>query len=94
MEESGKPVIDDFVKRYRIGKPLVEVEVTDDMISDAWVIRSAPCGSTWYVVQQIKKHVAISHLVMINLLAKQTISVKQPDHARGFAIVTRFPAGK
>ena len=55
LDESGKPVIDGFVKRYTIGKPLVEVEVTDDMISDTWVIRSAPCGSTWYVAQQIKK---------------------------------------
>jgi len=55
LEESGKPFIDSFVKRYRIGKPIVEAEVTEDMISDARVIRSAPCGSTWYVVQQIKK---------------------------------------
>jgi len=55
LDKSGKPVIDGFVKRYKIGKPLVEVEVTDDMISDVWVIRSAPCGSTWYVVQQTKK---------------------------------------
>jgi len=55
LEESGKPVIDGFVKRYMIGKPLVEADVMDNMISDAWVVRSAPCGSTWYVVQQIKK---------------------------------------
>ncbi len=34
IDESGKPVIDGFVKRYKIGKPPVEVEVTDDMISD------------------------------------------------------------
>jgi len=55
LEESGRPVIDAFMKRYSVGKPLVEVEATDEMISDARVVRSAPCGSTWYVVQQIKK---------------------------------------
>jgi hypothetical protein len=55
LEEEKRPIIDAFIKRYRIGKPLVEVEATDGMISDAWVVRSAPCGSTWYVVQQIKK---------------------------------------
>jgi len=54
LEENGRPIIDGFMKRYRIGKPLVEVDVTDGMISDATVIRSAPCGSTWYVAQQIK----------------------------------------
>ena len=55
LEETGSPVIDGFIERYKIGKPLVEVEVTDGMISNAWVTRSAPCGSTWYVAQQIKK---------------------------------------
>ena len=55
LEETGRPVIDGFIGRYKIGKPLVEVDVTDGMISEATVIRSAPCGSTWYVVQQIKK---------------------------------------
>ena len=55
LEETGRPVIDGFLRRYNLGKPLVEVEVADGMIFDARVIRSAPCGSTWYVVQQIKK---------------------------------------
>jgi hypothetical protein len=55
LKETGRPVIDGFIRRYKIGKPLVEVDITDGMISDAWVVRSAPCGSTWYVVQQIKK---------------------------------------
>jgi len=54
LEETGRPVIDGFMKRCKIGKPLVEVDVTDGMISDARVIRSAPCGSTWYVVEKIK----------------------------------------
>jgi hypothetical protein len=55
LEETGKPAIDEFIRRYKIGKPLVEVDVTDGMISGAYVIRSAPCGCTWYVAQQIKK---------------------------------------
>jgi len=54
LEEAGKPVIDRFIQRYRIGKPLVEVKATKDRISDAQVLRSAPCGSTWYVAQQVK----------------------------------------
>ena len=54
LEETGKSAIDNFVRRYQIGKPLVEVKVAGGMITDAQVLRSAPCGSTWYVAQQIK----------------------------------------
>ncbi|MDH5448623.1 MAG: DUF166 domain-containing protein [Candidatus Bathyarchaeota archaeon] len=54
LQETGKPAIDSFVWRYQIGKPLVEVKVERGRITDAQVLRSAPCGSTWYVAQQIK----------------------------------------
>lgn len=54
LEETGKPVIDSFIRRYKIGKPLLEVNVAKNLITDAQVLRSAPCGSTWYVAQQIK----------------------------------------
>jgi len=54
LEKTGKPFIDDFVQKYQIGKPLVEVKVARGRIADAQVLRSAPCGSTWYVAQQIK----------------------------------------
>ncbi len=54
LEETGTPVMDGFVRRYQLGKPLVEVKVVKDRITDAKVLRSAPCGSTWYVTQQIK----------------------------------------
>lgn len=33
---------------------MVEVEVRDGRVHTTRVIRSAPCGSTWYVVQQIR----------------------------------------
>jgi len=54
LEETGKPTIDSFVRRHKIGHPIVEVKVKKDRITDAQVLRSAPCGSTWYVAQQIK----------------------------------------
>ena len=52
--ETGAPTIYGFIQRYKIGKPLLEVKVTKGRIIDAQVLRSAPCGSTWYVAQQIK----------------------------------------
>lgn len=54
LEETGMPVIDSFIRRYKIGKPLLEVRVAKNVITNAQVLRSAPCGSTWYVAQQIK----------------------------------------
>ncbi len=60
LEETGKPVIDAFIKRYKIGRPILEVEVEtvggEEKIANATTIRSAPCGSTWYVAQQIRWH--------------------------------------
>ena len=54
LEETGKPVIDSFVRRYRIGKPILKVKTAGDRIADVQVLRSAPCGSTWYVAQQVR----------------------------------------
>jgi len=56
LEESGhNTIIDEFIKRYKVGKPIVEVTVNNDTITQTKVIRSAPCGSTWYVMRQIEK---------------------------------------
>ncbi|MBS7654261.1 DUF166 domain-containing protein [Candidatus Bathyarchaeota archaeon] len=54
LEPFNQPVIENLVKRYAIGKPEVEVEVRGGFIANANVVRSAPCGSTWYVAQQIR----------------------------------------
>ncbi|MEM2921085.1 MAG: DUF166 domain-containing protein [Candidatus Bathyarchaeia archaeon] len=51
-EEKG--VIGDFCKSYRVGKPRIEVVVENDTVTATSVKRSAPCGSTWYVAQQIR----------------------------------------
>ena len=54
LEDFSQPTIRAFIERYKIGKPIVKVEVKSDIIAKANTIRSAPCGSTWYVVQCIK----------------------------------------
>lgn len=69
LEDADQPTIRAFIKRYSIGKPLVEVEVKGDIIANANTIRSAPCGSTWYVtrcmvgrrVSEIEDVVAVAH---------------------------------
>jgi len=37
-----------------LGSPLLEVRVDDGMIGDVRVIRGAPCGSTWWMAEQLK----------------------------------------
>lgn len=37
-----------------LGSPLLEVRVYDGIISDVRVIRGAPCGSTWWMAEQLK----------------------------------------
>lgn len=48
--------INEFIDYFQIGKPIVSFKLSIDgeAIEDTCVIRSAPCGSTYYVVQQLK----------------------------------------
>ncbi|WXG46521.1 MAG: DUF166 domain-containing protein [Candidatus Atabeyarchaeum deiterrae] len=69
LEKLGTPVIDSFVSELRIGRPLMRVALKGARIMEAEVLRSAPCGSTWYIAEQIKNHplkgleerIALSH---------------------------------
>lgn len=51
LEENGDPDYDEFVIKY--GKPVVEIELEGNKVSDVHVIRSAPCGSTHYVAKEM-----------------------------------------
>jgi len=54
----GLKVIDEFIAHYRVGRPIVEAVVKEGIVKEARVIRSAPCGATWYITRQIlNKHV-------------------------------------
>ncbi len=48
--------IKQFVKYFQIGKPIVSIKLdkTGKAIEDVEVVRSAPCGSTYYILQQLK----------------------------------------
>ncbi len=48
--------IHEFIDYYKIGVPIVSFLLSKDgeSIEDACVIQSAPCGSTFYIVQQLK----------------------------------------
>ncbi|MFX1354582.1 MAG: DUF166 domain-containing protein, partial [Promethearchaeota archaeon] len=49
-------LIYDFIDHFKIGEPLVSFLLSQDgeSIEDTCVIQSAPCGSTYYICQQLK----------------------------------------
>ena len=49
----GLRVIDEFVARYRVGRPVIETVVEDEVVREVHVVRSAPCGATWFIARQI-----------------------------------------
>jgi hypothetical protein len=48
------PAVDEFMNYFRIGRPLLRLELAEDYIKEARVIRSAPCGNTYYVAFNLK----------------------------------------
>ncbi|MFX1412055.1 MAG: DUF166 family protein [Promethearchaeota archaeon] len=48
--------IDEFIDYFKIGKPIVSFLLSKDgeYIEDTCVLQSAPCGSTFFIVQQLK----------------------------------------
>jgi hypothetical protein len=48
------PSIDEFMDYFHIGKPRIRLELGDGYIRDARVVRSAPCGNTYYVAFNLR----------------------------------------
>jgi len=54
LEEGEYQAINNFIRYFKIGKPKLSVSREGRTIRLAQVIRSAPCGSTYYVAHKIK----------------------------------------
>jgi len=50
----NKPVLNEFIDYFRIGHPVMDIEVDNHKIKDVKVIVSAPCGETYYIGKRIK----------------------------------------
>ena len=55
--DASKPLISRFVDEFSIGRPSLEVSIVkkggDEIVGSTFVMRSAPCGSTWYVARKL-----------------------------------------
>lgn len=48
------PFINTVITHLRIGKPKINITIKDSKVHTARCVRSAPCGSTWYICEQLK----------------------------------------
>ncbi|MDI6830891.1 MAG: DUF166 family protein [Actinomycetota bacterium] len=48
------PAVDEFMQHFRIGYPELELVAGEGVIKEARVLRSAPCGNTYYVAFNLK----------------------------------------
>lgn len=51
LEENGNPIFDEFVSKF--GRPIVKVNCQGDKVVDIEVVRSSPCGSTFFVAEEM-----------------------------------------
>jgi len=51
LQENGNPVFDEFVSKF--GRPIVRINCQGDKIVDIEVLRSSPCGSTFFVAEEM-----------------------------------------
>lgn len=48
------PAVDEFMEYFRLGYPRLRLELGDGYIKEAKVLRSAPCGNTYYVAFNLR----------------------------------------
>ncbi|MCL4498854.1 MAG: hypothetical protein M1548_06855 [Actinobacteria bacterium] len=53
LEEGEGEVIDRFINEFQIGKPKLKLKVEHGVVQAARVLRSAPCGDTYFVAHNI-----------------------------------------
>jgi len=51
LEENGSPVFDEFVSKF--GKPVVEIEFKNEIVTSIDVLRCSPCGSTQFIAKEL-----------------------------------------
>lgn len=53
QKDASHPFINEFIDYFRIGMPQLSFQVKDERIEKVEVLRSAPCGNTYYVAHNI-----------------------------------------
>lgn len=54
VESPDHPVINRLMQEFKIGRPELKFTIKDGIVENVEVIRSAPCGDTYYVAANLK----------------------------------------
>ncbi|MGY5875004.1 MAG: DUF166 family protein [Candidatus Thorarchaeota archaeon] len=69
--ESGEgEIIDQFIERFKIGRPIHYVTMRDNVVSEIGPVRSAPCGCSWYVSQKVRGNSISDTDALFDIIAK------------------------
>ena len=52
--EGGTPVIDAFIHQFKVGRSKLEIEIEKGRLTIVRVLRSTPCGLTYYVATRLR----------------------------------------
>ena len=53
LDVGSHEVINGFIRLFKVGKPVFDIEVSQGVVKSVAVLRSSPCGSSWYVARKI-----------------------------------------
>jgi hypothetical protein len=53
-DDASRTIIRGFMDTFKVGRPIVELDIKGGKIVNGRVIRSQPCGCAYYLVQQIR----------------------------------------
>ncbi|MHA1729581.1 MAG: DUF166 domain-containing protein [Promethearchaeota archaeon] len=56
LEPNGQPLIDNFIEYFKIGKPMIDVNIKNGKINECIVRRSSPCGCAYYVARELTRY--------------------------------------
>ncbi len=54
QDNPKKSIINDFITQFRIGKPIINFSIKNGKIQKTEIIRSSPCGATFYITQYLR----------------------------------------
>jgi len=70
LKSNGQPIIEKFIRFFRIGFPSIKINIQDDKIIDCKVEISSPCGCMWYITRELKRNQPIIDLKLKEIISK------------------------
>lgn len=53
LDRGPYETINGFISLFKVGKPVLDIDVSQGVVKSVAVLRSSPCGSSWYIARRI-----------------------------------------